>query len=212
MKHFYMIRHGETDWNREGRLQGCRDIPLNNKGIEQALYIREKLSHLKADVIISSDLIRAQKTAEIINQTLSLPHIIKKGVREIDLGDVEGQQIDELKKKNLTLWNQWIDNHPEFDHITYPSAESKIKVRERAILSLKELSLETPYQTFIVVTHGFLINLLHGHFTGHYRSTFHIQNGEILHFYYNEENQKFYFVDSSFCKTRTDCSTDEERK
>ena len=69
----YVVRHGQTDWNLEHKLQGSSDIPLNKKGIEQAEEVAVKLSYEPIDLIICSPLLRAKQTAEVINRNRNIP-------------------------------------------------------------------------------------------------------------------------------------------
>lgn len=87
---FYFIRHGETDWNKEQRLQGSMDIPLNTRGREQAKDASQKTSALPIDLIISSPLSRALETAEIINEKLQKPLETDKRLVEKHYGIFEG--------------------------------------------------------------------------------------------------------------------------
>ncbi len=90
-----IVRHGETDWNVEGRYGGQKDIPLNSNGIKQALETKEKLKDIKFDKVYSSPLIRAYKTAEIIcdgnNEIITDSRIMEKGI-----GDLEGKLKSEV--------------------------------------------------------------------------------------------------------------------
>jgi broad specificity phosphatase PhoE len=88
---FYFLRHGETDWNRLGICQGQSDIPLNETGILQAEMARDALAGIAITHIVSSDLSRARKTAEIVNQRHSVPLRTMQGLREISFGRLEGQ-------------------------------------------------------------------------------------------------------------------------
>ena len=89
----YLLRHGQTDWNLERRIQGHLDIPLNETGKKEALVCLEKLSSLDIDKIISSDLIRAKETAQIINEKLHLPIHFDSRLREVNLGNLQGRSI-----------------------------------------------------------------------------------------------------------------------
>ena len=87
-----LIRHGITEWNKLGKAQGISDIPLNELGRKQAFYIGDRLlKEGKWDMIISSDLLRAIETAQIIGSkiNLSVCHFDKR-IREIDCGEIEG--------------------------------------------------------------------------------------------------------------------------
>lgn len=90
-----MIRHGETDWNSLGRLQGRTDIPLNSKGILQAKECRQFSTNYEWDVIITSPLKRAKETAEIINKYSNIPLIEMDGFLERYYGDAEGMTAEE---------------------------------------------------------------------------------------------------------------------
>ena len=89
----YLIRHGETDYNKVRRLQGVTDIPLNARGIELAQKTAERLKDIHFDRIYTSPLIRARKTAEIIRGNRDLEIIPTEGLREISFGDYEGLTI-----------------------------------------------------------------------------------------------------------------------
>ncbi|MGA7262389.1 MAG: histidine phosphatase family protein, partial [Stellaceae bacterium] len=73
----FLFRHGETDWNREGRLQGHTDTPLNATGLAQAQALAESLRPHRLDVVVSSDLARAQTTARIVAEALRVPLFIE---------------------------------------------------------------------------------------------------------------------------------------
>lgn len=95
----YLVRHGLTDWNVEGRIMGDKDIPINKKGVEQskraALYLKEK-NILK---VLSSPVLRTRQTAEIVSNVLQIPFQTDERLTEISFGDWIGQIYDELKKK-----------------------------------------------------------------------------------------------------------------
>lgn len=87
---FIYLRHGETDWNRENRLQGGIDVSLNAKGVQQAEAARDVLAGSDVAVIYHSPLVRARYTAEIVNQTLGLPMLAVDDLREASFGEMEG--------------------------------------------------------------------------------------------------------------------------
>ncbi len=89
----YIVRHGETDWNVEGRYGGQKDIPINENGVRQAYDTKEKLKGIKFDKVYSSPLIRAYKTAQIIydGEIITDPRIMEKGI-----GDLEGKLKSEV--------------------------------------------------------------------------------------------------------------------
>ena len=93
----YLIRHGETDYNREKRLQGETDIPLNSRGIELAQMTAQGMKGLHFDRVYTSPLVRAVKTAEIIRGDRDIPIIPTDGLKEISFGDYEGLTIKDGK-------------------------------------------------------------------------------------------------------------------
>ncbi|MCP4618475.1 MAG: histidine phosphatase family protein [Bradyrhizobium sp.] len=97
---FICLRHGATDWNRKGLFQGRTDNPLNDDGIAQAHAAAEKLRAIELAHVVSSPLIRAVQTAEIIASSSSKAVTIDQGLIELDFGSFEGQPVRELMLKN----------------------------------------------------------------------------------------------------------------
>ena len=86
----YLVRHGETDWNREHRWQGWSDRPLNERGIAQARALAGRLRGVAVDALYTSELARARETAAILGAALGLAPVDEPGLREIGLGQLEG--------------------------------------------------------------------------------------------------------------------------
>lgn len=99
---FYFVRHGQTDWNLKNLIQGHIDIPLNEMGIDQAKSAAGLLINQGITQIISSPLIRAKKTAEIINEILQVPLYFHDGLKERFLGKLEGTVKTESALNNAT--------------------------------------------------------------------------------------------------------------
>ena len=97
---FLCMRHGVTDWNRQGRFQGLTDIPLNDEGIAQAHAAVRRLRGIAFDQIVSSPLLRAVKTAEIVAASFSTPITVDHGIIECDFGSLEGQSIREAMQRH----------------------------------------------------------------------------------------------------------------
>ena len=97
-----ITRHGQTEWNVLGKVQGLADIELNEKGIEQAKETSKILKNEKIDLIICSPLIRARQTAEIINQGRNIPIIYDEGIIERNFGEFEG-----INKKEFDFVGYW---------------------------------------------------------------------------------------------------------
>jgi len=98
-KYLYLFRHGETNWNKLGIIQGISDIPLNFTGIEQAKQLGQFFLNKKLDIIYSSHLKRAKQTGDIIAKKLNIKIIKAKDLREVSFGKAEGKKIDELYAK-----------------------------------------------------------------------------------------------------------------
>jgi len=139
-------RHGETDWNAEGRMQGHADIPLNQIGINQAYNLKERLKDIKIDFIFSSPLKRALETAEIINESLHIPLIIEPALIERDLGKYEGLTRSEIEKMGINI-------HLELDN-KIPTVESALEIEERIYNLLDKLKREYEDKTILIVSHG----------------------------------------------------------
>ena len=90
-KSFYFLRHGETDWNKQQKIMGQSDIPLNETGVLQAKTVVEKIQVLSIDVIVTSPLKRAYKTAEIIGNKIDKPIFLEQDLREFCWGIMEGK-------------------------------------------------------------------------------------------------------------------------
>src|SRR5919198_6103421 len=86
----FLFRHGETDWNREGRLQGHTDTSLNATGLAQAHALSETLRPHRLDAVLSSDLLRASITGRIVAEALGVPLFTDMGLRETNVGAAEG--------------------------------------------------------------------------------------------------------------------------
>jgi broad specificity phosphatase PhoE len=130
-----LVRHGETDWNAEGRLQGHTDRPLNEYGRRQARELADRLALEEIAAIYASDLARAQETAEIVGTRLGLPVVVDPDLREKNWGSWEGLTSEE----RLTV---------EFE------GESTEQHRERILRSVRRIVERHPDQRIVVVTHG----------------------------------------------------------
>jgi probable phosphoglycerate mutase len=140
----YLVRHGETDWNLQRRIQGSTDIPLNDTGRQQAIRTADILARRRWDGIVSSPLSRAYETASIIAQRLGLDEPHKLGdIVERAYGEAEG------------LTDQQLSHYPR-DSVV-PGRESRDAVAGRVIPALLRLAEENPDKRFIVATHGGVI-------------------------------------------------------
>ena len=102
----YYVRHGQTDWNFERKMQGGQtERDLNETGIQQAKETRKQLENIEYDILICSPMNRAKQTAHIIKEGKNIPIIIDKRIRERDLGELEGAPITEKCEKEIWDYN-----------------------------------------------------------------------------------------------------------
>ncbi|MBD2869674.1 histidine phosphatase family protein [Paenibacillus arenilitoris] len=147
------VRHGRTDWNAEGKIQGQTDIPLNEEGIRQAHALAERLKGEERiwDAVASSDLSRAYRTAGIIAEGLGIPLLDGDArLRERYFGDAEGTKENERHERWGADWRS-----------AAPGVESSAEMKARGLDALAEWVNGYPERNLLVVTHGsFLVGLL----------------------------------------------------
>ncbi|SDN10518.1 histidine phosphatase family protein [Sediminibacillus halophilus] len=141
-----LVRHGETDWNLQGRLQGETNIPLNETGIQQAKECRDYFKDMHMDRIITTPLVRAQKTAEIINENWQKPIEIMDAFKERSFGEAEGMPMEERNKR--------------YPHRNYPGQEPFDAFRERVMQGVEEVSKKYFEEELLLVAHGGVINVI----------------------------------------------------
>ena len=157
------IRHGETAWNVDTRIQGHLDIPLNAKGRWQAGRLAEALRDEPVHAIYASDLTRAWETAQYLGQMQSLPVAKEKGLRERDFGDFEGKTFAEIEALLPEQAMRWRKRDPEF----YPAGgESLIALRARVLQAAEQLAALHPGEQIALVSHGGVMDVLYRAATG----------------------------------------------
>jgi len=149
-----LVRHGETSWNNQGRIQGCRsDTELSQKGRAQAEKIAIALRREKPDAVYSSNLKRARETARAIAQDCQLEVELNDDLREIDAGELEGLLGKELGGQYSNFWNEWRKGSPSL-HI--PGGESLEELQMRAWRSIQCITEKHPDEVVVVVSHFFV--------------------------------------------------------
>ena len=147
MTYLALVRHGETDWNRHGRLQGVSDVPLNEAGRAQAREAGHRLSARSWDLIVASPLSRASETASIIGERIGLDVAATyDDLVERDYGEAEG----------MTDW----EAYHEWPHGWYPGLEPRRDVAERGLRTVADLAAKNPESAIVVVTHGGVIRAI----------------------------------------------------
>ena len=145
---WFFVRHGETDWNVERRIQGQRGrAPLNKRGREQAHHAAGQLKDHRIDLIISSDLKRARETAEIIGKELDVEVIFDMALRERNYGEYEGKLADEI---NRSVRRAWV-NDAEFGA---NGVESMATLQERVHRALLHHRADHKHKNVVIVSHG----------------------------------------------------------
>jgi len=147
-----LIRHGETIWNLEKRVQGLTDIELNETGIDQARKLALSLQDFPIDTIYSSPLKRAFQTAEIINRFHRKVIRVEPGLMEMDQGEFEGLTFQELLAREKDFIRKWIAD-PE--SVRMPGGESLAELQNRAWPPVEKLLAAG--QNALIVSHNFTI-------------------------------------------------------
>jgi len=141
-----LIRHGETDWNAMGKIQGKTDIPLNENGTRQAQQCRDYLKDSNWDIIVTSPLKRAKQTAFIINEALQLQVVEMAEFMERSFGDAEGKTREE---RAILYPDQ-----------QYPNQESREELVNRIMNGLEKILVQFLDQKVLLVAHGAVIHTL----------------------------------------------------
>jgi len=147
----YLIRHGQTDWNRQKRYCGQTDLPMNETGRKQAKNLRERFKNVAIDYLYCSDLKRAKETAEIAFPDWRTKIIVSPHIRELDFGEWEGRKYEEILAKDEKAYRAWLDN-PALS--TPPRGESLSSLEHRVKAFLQSLVDKFKDETVAVVTHS----------------------------------------------------------
>lgn len=158
MINIYIIRHGETNWNRDGLHQGFSDIPLNERGLSQAEACAKALAKKPCHRMIVSDLIRARQTADAILQYHDVPVTYTAGLREINFGDWEGLTYEEIAEK----WPGKMEQvYTDPVGLEIPNGDTVQMVQDRAWAAVKDVLKDmNDGETLFVVCHGGTVRTL----------------------------------------------------
>jgi len=159
MKILYAARHGETNKNKQGLLLGQTEEELNETGILQAHDLGKFAQELNIDLIVSSSMIRARQTTEIVNSYLSKPVLFEKRLIERNIGLYEGLTFQQMNEK----YQQGFDAQMAYDH-TPPNGESSRDVQERVFAVLDELRQTNLQETIFLIAHSFVIRMVNKYF------------------------------------------------
>ncbi|MCY4018577.1 MAG: histidine phosphatase family protein [Chloroflexi bacterium] len=154
-----LIRHGETDFNRERRLQGVMQIPLNERGRNQAHSVARYLKGLSIDALYTSPILRAHETAEIIGNCIGLPPHSDERLREIEFGLFEGLTFGEVEDLFPAAHHNWSTGYLAFKA---PEGESRHDVQRRMRAAWDDLTANADHKTIALVSHGSAIAIFLG--------------------------------------------------
>jgi probable phosphoglycerate mutase len=147
-----LARHGETDWNREGRFQGWADPPLNEAGRAQAEALADRLREIPFDAVYSSDLRRAHETAAIVAAPHRVPVVSDPGLREIDVGSWSGLTRAEIEAR--------------FPGAEHHDGETRKHHLERVLATVDRIARAHPGERILIVSHGGSLRALRRHCAG----------------------------------------------
>ncbi len=153
----YIIRHGQTAWNKEEVFRGTKDIPLNEVGLKEANALGEYLKKIPFDAIYSSPLTRATQTAEAVAQKIHTTPKIEPGLTDLNFGTWQGVSHEEVKRNFPDLYRTW---RVAPEKTRFPEGESLQDVLNRVDTLLTRLLVEHPTHTVALFTHRVVCKVL----------------------------------------------------
>jgi probable phosphoglycerate mutase len=159
----HLVRHGQTDWNAAGRLQGSKNSDLTQEGKEQASQLANKLQQYSFQSLISSSSKRAVQTAEILAKKLKLDIEQNDDLREINLGPWEGRFKVEIEKEYPDEFHKFWYQPDQFN---LPGAEKFKALQQRGITAISKIIEQNKGKELLIVSHGAMIKSILCHFEG----------------------------------------------
>jgi len=163
MTEILVIRHGETEWNQQGRMQGQRDSPLTPLGLQQARQVARRLREVPHAALYSSDLGRAHQTARHVADETKHEIVSDRGLRERCFGIFEGLTNAEIQVRHPDLYVPFSKRDP---HFAMPGGESAAQFHQRCLGTLRTIAERHERQTVVVVTHRLVLDALYRAATG----------------------------------------------
>jgi probable phosphoglycerate mutase len=158
MTEMILIRHGETDWNRELRFQGQVDVPLNATGFEQARRVAQRLASESVQQLVCSDLLRTRQTAAAPALRMGLAAVSDAALREQNFGVVDGMRVDDIKAQFPKAWESWTAFDADY---AFDGGESTRSFHTRVMAALRRLAAAGQGQRLLVVTHGGVLDMVY---------------------------------------------------
>jgi len=155
----FLVRHGETDWNREGRIMGALPVPLNERGNEQARSLAEALARYPIAALFSSPVARAMQTARYLAERLGLPITEEAGLTELAMGSWEGRYWKELDsdQSRLSMYSHPLEGRA-------PGGETLAEVQKRAVAAIENVLVIQNRKPSVFVTHADVIRTIVAHY------------------------------------------------
>jgi len=150
MTSIYLVRHGQTAWNKEEIFRGRTDVPLDETGLKQAELAGQYFKGMEIHAIYSSPLSRAWQTAQKIAQIQTVKVEPLEGILDMSFGDWEGHAHQEIRKMDNETYRQWVES-PHL--VKLPGGESLDDVRGRAMAALEEVLRKHSEKTIVLVSH-----------------------------------------------------------
>ena len=157
------VRHGETAWNVDTRIQGHLDIALNDTGHWQARQVARALADEPLAAVYTSDLQRAHATAQAIAQASGAPLVAEPGLRERRFGELEGRTFAEIEAELPEQAQRWRQRDP---HFAPTGGETLVQLRERIAATTHRLAAQHTEQLIVLVAHGGVLDMLYRLATG----------------------------------------------
>jgi broad specificity phosphatase PhoE len=168
---FFLVRHGETEWNKLGKFQGQVDIPLNQRGLAQAQAMAAAAVNWRPTGIYASPLSRTTQVAEAIAQRVGLQVQSDPRLKELDLGELDGITNEEMRRDWGGVYEAWRDNPGD---VSMPGGESLAQVQGRAWEAMMDMeSCHGDEDALVVVSHNFTIKTIVAQLLGVPWSHFH---------------------------------------
>lgn len=198
IKKVYLFRHGETDWNKIGRLQYHTDIDLNETGILQAKINANALKNKDIQYIYSSPLKRAYKTGKILADLINVNIEIVDNLKEVNGGLWSGKTKVEVKKLlGKDNYEKFLHSRNEMLDFRFPDGETKREARNRICDCIMDICKNTPYNTIGISSHGFVLT----EFTRatNYKDDDSLKNCEYLEAEFDSDAQKIKILKRAEC-------------
>ena len=157
MTSIYLVRHGQTAWNKEEIFRGRTDIPLDETGLKQAELVGQYFKGMEIQAIYSSSLSRAWETAEKIAEFHDLKVQPLRGIIDMSFGNWEGRPHQEIRESDKETYRQWVET-PHL--VRLPGGESLDDVRVRAMAALEEIIRKNSGKTLVFVSHRVICKVL----------------------------------------------------